>query len=529
MPCSRSSSAAALRDRAYAEGAGGPQAAAGHRAARRSAGDLDERGRPVLVEREAAGHREEGERGARRRGRPGIERVGRGVGQRAAAEGTAAIAAVGRCRVEDEVDAAVRLGRPGQGAAHAPGIGDVARHGQRARRVGGRQRGVRAGHGDDRPVVGAQALDDRPAEVARAEDHRAALLLRVVHGCSMTGAPAQPAQRSASRADIADVSVFLPTVGQLARVVAGPVNLVAVVERIDRGAVVLDVHGVGASRRPGQAVVQLRVRRRAADGQLRVDGQETSFSPSEKGARFAQRRETFRVSAARARDHRAAGPALDPLHDAEPVDRRRAARDRAPVRAHRPADRRDRVRRRPVMSLAATVARSEHGAMGLAVAFTNVSGADERRLSTLIAAAQRRALVSRCGSASGRADRGANCITGGGRPGARPGPWRVTAQPRNVCRFGVVGPRARQIAREGDRGAAAYADKLPDRRPTAPTRQERATPAPLLASLMRLVNAGGAPKAQRTTYTSSMSTCTRSKRGSLAPCSRAPLATSSRR
>jgi hypothetical protein len=47
------------------------------------------------------------------------------------------------------------------------------------------------------------------------------------------------------------------------------------------------------------------------------------------------------------------------------------------------------------MSLAATVSRREHGAMGLAVAFTNVNGADERRLSSLIAAAQRRALASR--------------------------------------------------------------------------------------------------------------------------------------
>jgi hypothetical protein len=33
--------------------------------------------------------------------------------------------------------------------------------------------------------------------------------------------------------------------------------------------------------------------------------------------------------------------------------------------------------------------------MGLAVAFTKVTGAEERRLSTLIAAAQRRALASR--------------------------------------------------------------------------------------------------------------------------------------
>jgi hypothetical protein len=33
--------------------------------------------------------------------------------------------------------------------------------------------------------------------------------------------------------------------------------------------------------------------------------------------------------------------------------------------------------------------------MGLAVTFTNVDGADERQLSALVAAAQRRALVSR--------------------------------------------------------------------------------------------------------------------------------------
>jgi PilZ domain-containing protein len=48
-----------------------------------------------------------------------------------------------------------------------------------------------------------------------------------------------------------------------------------------------------------------------------------------------------------------------------------------------------------VVSLPATVVRSQHAAMGLAVAFANVDGAIERELSTLVAAAQRRALVSR--------------------------------------------------------------------------------------------------------------------------------------
>jgi hypothetical protein len=41
------------------------------------------------------------------------------------------------------------------------------------------------------------------------------------------------------------------------------------------------------------------------------------------------------------------------------------------------------------------VARSEHGARRLALTFTDVGGKDERTLSLLVAAAQRRALAAR--------------------------------------------------------------------------------------------------------------------------------------
>ena len=165
----------------------------------------------------------------------------------------------------------------------------------------------------------------------------------------MTGARAAVRSKSrVRRADIADVSVFLPTVGQLARVVAGPVNLVAVVERLDGGAVVLDVHGAAPAGRRRATVVQLRLRRRAARRPAaRSTRRETRFLPAETGARFAQRRETFRVTVALPATIVRRGRRSVALHDAEPVDRRRAARDRATVRARRPADGRDRLRRRP--------------------------------------------------------------------------------------------------------------------------------------------------------------------------------------
>jgi hypothetical protein len=191
------------------------------------------------------------------------------------------------------------------------------------------------------------------------------------------------------------VSVFLPTVGQLARVVAGPVNLVAVVERLDGGAVVLDVHGAALPAGAARLSFNCAFGGVLLTGQVGVEGRETRFWPSEKGARFAQRRETFRVSATL--------PATIVLRDRGPVacTTLNLSIGGALLKTERPFAYAGQLTVAiecgdgQAMDLAATVARNEHGAMGLAVAFTNIDGADERRLSTLIAAAQRRALVSR--------------------------------------------------------------------------------------------------------------------------------------
>ena len=112
--------------------------------------------------------------------------------------------------------------------------------------------------------------------------------------------------------------------------------------------------------------------------------------PTPRALSYAQRREAFRVTVGPAARPSSGRPALGGVHDAEPVDRRRAARDRGAVRASVRADGRDRLRRAEPVRLAATPIRSERQATRHAVAFANVGGADERTLSTLIAAAQRR-------------------------------------------------------------------------------------------------------------------------------------------
>jgi hypothetical protein len=191
------------------------------------------------------------------------------------------------------------------------------------------------------------------------------------------------------------VSAFLPTAGQLARVVAGPVNLVAVVERVDRGAVVLDVHGAVLPAGPARLSFNCAFGGVLLAGQLHVDGPETLFLASEKGASFAQRRETFRVTvalpAAIMRRGRSRVPCTTlnlSIGGALLETERPLAHTGKLTVAIEYGDNR-------VVSLAAIVVRSEHAAMGLAVAFTSVDGAVERELSTLVAAAQRRALVSR--------------------------------------------------------------------------------------------------------------------------------------
>jgi hypothetical protein len=196
-------------------------------------------------------------------------------------------------------------------------------------------------------------------------------------------------------ADIADVTVLLPTVGQLARVVAGPANLVAVVERLHHGAVVLDVHS--AALPPGAARLSFNCAFGGVllTGRLQLYEGETHFLPGESGARFAQRRDTFRVSAAVPativrRGRRAIlCTTLNLSIGGALLETERPFAHTGPLTVAIQCD------DGQTLSLAATVARNEHGAMGLAVAFTKVTGAEERRLSTLIAAAQRRALASR--------------------------------------------------------------------------------------------------------------------------------------
>ena len=191
------------------------------------------------------------------------------------------------------------------------------------------------------------------------------------------------------------MSVFLPTVGQLARVVAGPANLVAVVERLDHGAVVLDVHGAALAAGAARLSFNCAFGGVLLTGRLHRDGGETRFLPGESGARFAQRRETFRVSVGlpavieQPRRIPVRCTTLNLSIGGALMETERPFAPSSPLRVTITCGDSD------AMTLAASVVRREHGAMGLAVAFTGVTGAAERTLSALIAAAQRRALVSR--------------------------------------------------------------------------------------------------------------------------------------
>jgi PilZ domain len=196
-------------------------------------------------------------------------------------------------------------------------------------------------------------------------------------------------------ADIASVGVLLPTAGQLARVVAGQFNLVAVVDGIDRGAIVLDVHGMRLPAGPARMSFNATFGGVLLAGALAVDERGTRFWPNAKGLSYAQRRETFRVEVVL--------PATIQRADRDPVasttlnlsiggallqtEGPYAAANALTVTI-------DCGAAKPV-SLAATAVRSERHATRHAVAFGNVGGGAERELSLLVAAAQRRALASR--------------------------------------------------------------------------------------------------------------------------------------
>ena len=199
----------------------------------------------------------------------------------------------------------------------------------------------------------------------------------------------------APRADTAAVSVLLPDAGQLARVVAGNVNLVAVVLGTDGPAIVLDVHGARLPTGPARLTFNVTFGGVLLAGALAVDERGTRFLPNAKGLSYAQRREAFRVTVAlhATIDRPDSGSvACTTLNLSIGGALLRTEAPFAPPYEMTVAI--DCGGRDPVR-LAATPIRSEHQATRHAVAFANVAGINERTLSKLVATAQRCALASR--------------------------------------------------------------------------------------------------------------------------------------
>jgi hypothetical protein len=191
------------------------------------------------------------------------------------------------------------------------------------------------------------------------------------------------------------VSVLLPGAGQLARVVAGNVNLVAVVLGTDGGAIALDVHGARLATGPARLTFNASFGGVLLAGALAVDERGTRFLPDATGQSYAQRRETFRVTvrlpatierlangsvACRTLNLSIGGALLETEGPFAPPYELTLAIECADGQTVR---------------LAATPIRSERRATRHAVAFANLGGAEERTLSALIAAAQRSALAAR--------------------------------------------------------------------------------------------------------------------------------------
>jgi PilZ domain len=189
--------------------------------------------------------------------------------------------------------------------------------------------------------------------------------------------------------------MLLPDAGQLARVVAGKVNVVAVVLGTDGTSIALDVHGARLPVGPARLTFNASFGGVLLAGALAVDERGTRFWPNAKGVSYAQRREAFRVTVGlpatierRGKDAVACstlnlsigGALLQTEAPFAPPYELTIAIDCGDGQTVR---------------LAATPIRSERQATRHAVAFANVRGADERTLSMLVAAAQRRALASR--------------------------------------------------------------------------------------------------------------------------------------
>ena len=185
-------------------------------------------------------------------------------------------------------------------------------------------------------------------------------------------------------ADTARVSVYLPRPGQLVRVVTGEANLVAVVDAIDRGSVVLDVHGAALPAGVARLSFNSQLRRRAA--------RRPSRRRRSRHALLARHRRRALRPAARdvprhGRPARRDRAAEEPTASCETLnlsiggvlletDQPFAADDRLTVTI--------RCTESHAVTVPSTVVRSEHGARRLALTFTDVGGKDERTLSLLV-------------------------------------------------------------------------------------------------------------------------------------------------
>ena len=164
-------------DRSHAERSCRPQTAARQRAPRRAAGDLHQSRCPALRDRESSAGGQERERCAGRSRRPRVEAVEVGLGNRAAAEGPAALAAVRGGRVQHELDSTVSSGGLLQHAVHARGVRHVGLQRERAGRADAVQGAPRPRRPRHRPAVAHQQLDDRATQIARSEHDRTSLCL----------------------------------------------------------------------------------------------------------------------------------------------------------------------------------------------------------------------------------------------------------------------------------------------------------------------------------------------------------------
>jgi hypothetical protein len=199
----------------------------------------------------------------------------------------------------------------------------------------------------------------------------------------------------APQADIAAVSVLFPDAGQLARVVAGNVNLVAVVLGSDGPAIVLDVHCARLPAGPARLTFNATFGGVLLAGALVVDQRGTRFLPNAKGLSYAQRREAFRVAVALPAPIDRPGSGSLACRTLNLSIGGALLQTEAPFAPpYELMVTIDCGEREPV-SLAATPLRSERQATRHAVAFANVGGSDERRLSRLVATAQRCALAAR--------------------------------------------------------------------------------------------------------------------------------------